>query len=170
MSRKEELTEKQKRFVDEYLIDFNGTQAAINAGYSEKYADRQAYNLLQLPLVQEYLKKRQADLRERTEITQEKVIEELAAVAFFDITDVVKITEVDGNAVIAHIPTSDLTEKQRKAIANIKRGRNGIEVKAHDKMSALKLLGEHLGIFNSKEGTDRLDKLDEVLSKIEGNI
>ncbi len=170
MSRKNELTEKQKRFVEEYLGCFNATQAAIKAGYAESYAGRQAYALLQNPFVQEYLRERQADLARRTNVTQEKIINELAAIAFFDMTSTVEISVVDDTAVILHKPTSELDEKERKAIASIKRGKNGIEVKAHDKIAALKLLGEHLGIFKPKEDTDRLDKLDEVLSKIEGNI
>ena len=168
MSR--ELTEKQKRFVEEYLVSFDGTRAAINAGYAEKYANRQAYTLLQNPQVQEYLREARADLRKRTEIKQEDVINELAAVAFFDMTKTVEISIVDDTAVILHKPTSELTEQERKAIASIRRGRNGIEIKAHDKNNALKLLGEHLGIFEKNEDDKRLDKLDEVLSRIEGNI
>ena len=165
-----ELTEKQIRFVEEYLCCFDGTQAAIKAGYSEKYANRQAYSLLQNPQVQEYLRERRADLQDRTNIKQEDVINELAAVALFDMTDIVNITEIDGRPCIAYTPTAELTEKQRRAIAYIKQGKHGIEIKSHDKMTALKLLGEYLGIFKAKEDIDSLKKMDDILDRIGGNI
>ena len=168
MSR--ELTEKQIRFVEEYLCCFDGTQAAIKAGYSEKYANRQAYSLLQNPQVQEYLRERRADLQDRTNIKQEDVINELAAVAFFDLTEAVKIVKKGRGYVVEFVPTDNLTDKQKKAIANIKQGKHGIEIKSHDKMTALKLLGEYLGIFKAKEDIDSLKKMDDILDRIGGNI
>lgn len=81
------LTEKQKRFVEEYLVDLNATAAAKRAGYSEKTADRIGPELLGKTCVsaaiQEAIKKRQ----KRTQITQDRVISELGKVAFSDADD-----------------------------------------------------------------------------------
>ena len=76
-----ELTDKQARFCEEYLIDLNATQAAIRAGYSEKTANEQGARLLANVSVQEKIAELKAERSKRTEITQDSVIQELAAVA-----------------------------------------------------------------------------------------
>jgi phage terminase small subunit len=73
--RKPPLNDKHRRFVDEYIIDLNATQAAIRAGYSEKTAGPQGFALLQKLEIQEYLAERRAALQQRTEITQEMVLQ-----------------------------------------------------------------------------------------------
>lgn len=77
----QELTDKQARFCEEYLIDLNATQAAIRAGYSEKTANEQGARLLANVSVQEKIAELKAERSKRTEITQDSVIQELAAVA-----------------------------------------------------------------------------------------
>ena len=75
-----ELEEKQKMFCKEYLVDFNGTQAAIRAGYSKKTANEQASRLLTKVNVQAYLKKLIEKRNERTKITQDEVIADIIKV------------------------------------------------------------------------------------------
>lgn len=77
----QELTDKQVRFCEEYLIDLNATQAAIRAGYSEKTAREQAAQNLSKLNIQEKIAELKAERSKRTEITQDSVIQELAAVA-----------------------------------------------------------------------------------------
>lgn len=164
------LTAKQQRFCDEYLIDLNATQAAIRAGYSEKYANTNASKLLQITTVAEYIEKRKMDRIERTEITQDMVLKELANIAFSNAADYAAVveknamTEIDGQTVplldddgnpvkyrtVEPVLTQDLTEDQKKALAVIKKGRDGFEVKPYDKIRALELLGKHLGMFTEK--------------------
>lgn len=74
------LNEKQKQFCNEYLIDFNGTQAAIRAGYSEKTANRIASRLLSNVDIQVYLKELIENRNERTKITQDEVIRDIIEV------------------------------------------------------------------------------------------
>ena len=76
------LTEKQKRFVSEYLVDLNATQAAIRAGYSQKTADRIGAELLGKTWVAAEIQKEIKKREQRTNITQDRVLEELAAIAF----------------------------------------------------------------------------------------
>lgn len=158
------LTDKQKRFVDEYLKDLNATQAAIRAGYSEKTAGQIGeQNLKKLEIFAE-IKRRQSDREKRTEITQDMVVKELARVAFANGSEFAKVTEQpvfdalgvplldkDGNQLMRQCvvltPTDKLTSDQRAAISGIKEGKNGIEVSTCDKVKALELLGRHLGLF-----------------------
>jgi len=164
------LTDKQKRFCEEYLIDLNATQAAIRAGYSPKTAEQTASRLLRNVKVQEYIAKRQKELSRSTEITQERVIKELALIAFSNNADyahvvekkmqveaggaLVDVLDKDGNPVmyrtVEPVLTEELTEEQKRALAVIKKGRDGLEVKSCDKVKALELLGKHLGIFTDK--------------------
>lgn len=132
------LTEKQKRFVAEYLVDLNATQAAIRAGYSPKTANRIGSQNLSKVDVQAEIEKRRATLRNKLEITQEKVIEELAAVAFANGADFAQVTKT---GLVRIIPTEDIPQDKRKAIASIKEGANGTEIKTYDKVRALELLG-----------------------------
>lgn len=71
------LTPKQQRFVEEYLIDLNATQAAIRAGYSEKTAQEQSSRLLSNVMVQEAVQKAKNKLSERTELTVDMVVQGL---------------------------------------------------------------------------------------------
>lgn len=164
------LTDKQKRFCEEYLIDLNATQVAIRAGYSPKTAEQTASRLLRNVKVQEYIAKRQKELSRSTEITQERVIKELALIAFSNNADyahvvekklqveaggtLVDVLDKDGNPVmyrtVEPVLTEELTEEQKRALAVIKKGRDGLEVKSCDKVKALELLGKHLGIFTDK--------------------
>ena len=74
MEQEIELTPKQKRFCEEYAVDFNGTQAAIRAGYSEHSATVIAYENLIKPYVRSYVEKLISDKISRTEITADRVL------------------------------------------------------------------------------------------------
>ena len=147
------MTEKQKIFADEYLIDLNATRAYRVAYPSVKKDEVAAVNgskLLRNTKVQEYISERMQERQQRTEVTQDRVIKELAAIAFARATDYVEIRSngVCGTVVIK--PTADLSDEQVRAIAGIKEGANGIEIKLNDKEKALELLGRHLGMWNDK--------------------
>ena len=165
------LTDKQQRFCDEYLIDLNGTQAAIRAGYSEKTASAQAARLLANVKVQSQIQKRKQERIERTEITQDMVLQELALIAFSNAADYAAVVEKpatmngdDGTVIelfgedgkpqmyrtVEPVLTKDLTENQKRALSTIKKGRDGFEVKTYDKIRALELLGKHLGMWEEK--------------------
>ncbi|MFC2476107.1 MAG: terminase small subunit [Catonella sp.] len=141
------ISERQKRFVSEYIIDLNAKQAAIRAGYSPKTAEVQASRLLSLVKVQTEIAKAMEDREKRTGITQDRVLAELSAIAFAKATDYV---EIDDDGAVKIKATASLTDEQKKAIAGIKEGANGVEVKLVDKTKALEMLSRHLGLFNDK--------------------
>ncbi|MCI8654982.1 MAG: terminase small subunit [Clostridia bacterium] len=142
------MTEKQKRFCDEYLIDLNATRA-YKVAYprtKQRTAEVNGSKLLSNTEVKEYIELRLKDIQKRTEVTQDKVIQELAAIAF---TNATEFASVKGNSVIIK-DTDTLEENVKKAIIGIKEGKNGIEIKSADKVQALELLGRHLGMFKDK--------------------
>ena len=165
------LTPKQKIFADEYLIDLNATRAykvAYPSVKKDETAAAAAARMLRNVKVADYIQKRMQDRQKRTEITQDRVLEELAAIAFARATD---FAEVKDECVIIK-DTAGLTEQQIKAIAGIKEGKFGIELKLNDKEKALELLGRHLGMFRDRLEVSGLEdekkKLDDILEQMRG--
>lgn len=160
------LTEKQARFVAEYLVDLNATQAAIRAGYSEKTAEVIGYENLRKPQIQEAIQVAMDARAKRTEITQDRVLQELAAIGFSRTTDFIRIDQM-GHVILT--PTDELTEDQQRAIAGIKDGKFGVELKLHDKLRALEKLGEHLGMFSGKDAQDKEPPDDGFLDALKAD-
>lgn len=145
------LGARQQRFVEEYMIDLNATQAAIRAGYSCKYADRQAHLLRINDNVAAAISVAIAERSKRTGITADRVLMEVARVAFANITDVVNLDEA---AVKRGSHADDTAAIQSIKVKHIitKEGENVLEreVKLHDKIKSLDLLARHLGLYNDK--------------------
>lgn len=170
------ITDKQRAFVDEYLIDLNATRAykaVYKSCKKDEAAAANASKLLRNAKVAEYLSQRQRELQQRTEITQDKVVRELAAIAFADIADYVRVQDHGGLSMVEITPTSEIPESKRAAIASIKQGNNGIEIKLHNKLDALDKLGRHLGMFKGDNaGNDDLlddgflDAMDSKLAEV----
>lgn len=159
------LTAKQKLFCDEYLIDLKATPAAIRSGYSNSYANKKAFLLLDKPDIKAYIDERMKDREKRTEITQDKVLQEFAKIAFANTTDYVEVKDMGQYKMVSVKPTKDMTSDQVVAIASIKQGANGIEIKLHDKVKALEDIGRHLGMFKDKvEVTGSINNPYEGLS------
>ena len=149
------LNAKQQRFVEEYLIDLNATQAAIRAGYKKtEYTDTNANKLLENTRIREAIDKAMAERSKRTGINQDRVIQELARIAFVNPQNV--INAENGSV------RDDATEDDLACIQAVKvktmSGDKGYseerEVRLNDKMKALELLGKHLGMFTDKVELD----------------
>ena len=164
------LTAKQRRFVQEYLIDFNATRAAIQAGYSEKTARFIGAENLTKPNIQAEIQRLGQKTAQKLEITRESIMQELAAVGFARTSDFVRVETEPATKLGIHpitgevinVPgsycqtvritnTDDLPEDKAAALASIKQTANGIDVKLHDKVRALELLGKAAGMFDSRE-------------------
>ena len=168
------MTDRQVIFANEYLIDLNGTRA-----YKEAYphvkndntAAAAGARLMNVPEIKEYIDERIKDRLERIEVTQDDVIQELAAVAFANGSEYAKVVtkpvmmktpdgdyvpalDSEGNQMyyqaVEITETDELSRRQIKAISGIKQGKNGIELTTYDKVKALELLGRHLGMFKDK--------------------
>ena len=163
------MTDAQKRFADEYLIDLNATRAykvAYPNCKKDETARANSSRLLTNANIQNYISEKQKEIEKRTEVTQDMVVQELAKIAFFNIKDI--YTE---NGTLK--PIKDIDDNTSKAIASVKtlqkvgsmkinvnmQGQDEevplehieeqtIEFRTNDKVKALELLGKHLGMFN----------------------
>ena len=164
------MTKKQKRFVEEYLIDLNATQAAIRAGYKAKNGQRASeigHELLQKTQVSEAISEAIAERSKRTGINADRVLLELARIAFAD--DVI-------NAKDATLK-EDASRDDLAAIQSVKVksfGEDGIEreIKLADKLKALDMLGRHLAMWNDRLQLSGMEeeksKLDSLIKQISG--
>ncbi len=147
------LTAKQKIFADEYLIDLNATRAykvAYPKVKKEESAAAAGARLLRNVKVEDYIRKRMKDREKRTEITQDMVLKELAKIGFADVTDFVTIESQGSYKAVQVKSTDEMPRDKMGAIAGIKEGANGIEIKLNDKGKALELIGRHLGMWKDK--------------------
>ena len=138
------LTDKQERFCGEYLQDLCGAQAAIRAGYSASSANRIAARLLSKVHIQKKVEALKAERAKRLDISAERVLKELARLAFGDPAEIVSVGR---RGRITVKPTADLTEDQRRTIQAVSETPNGIKIKFADKLRALELVGKHIGLF-----------------------
>lgn len=181
------MTDAQKRFCDEYLIDFNATRA-YKVAYSNCKKDETANvngsRLLRNAKVQEYISQKTKEKQKRTEIKQDKVLQELINIAFSTGTDFAQIVtkqyedkkyDEDGNIIgvetktyktLELTPTDKLTPEQKSVITGIKQTTNGIEIKTADKVKALELLGKHLGMFKDKVDINHSGNLNNPFSEL----
>jgi len=167
-------TVKQQRFIEEYPIDFNGTQAAVRAKYSKKTAAQQATRLLRNVHIQAAIQKRIGKLTAKADVTVERILSELANIGFANLGDYFRITK-DGEP---FIDLSDITEDQSAALQEImvedfKDGRGDdardvrrVKIKMLDKSTALDKLGKYLGMFVDRvrlEGDVQITKIQRTI-------
>lgn len=160
-----DLTPKQARFIEEYLIDLNATQAAIRAGYSARTAGQIGDENLKKPEIASALEIAMAKRSERTAITADRVLAELAKIGFADLRRAVQwranvtgmVEEEDGSQRLAVtnevqlVDSDKLDDDTAAAIAEISQtAQGGLKIKLHDKKSALDSIGRHLGMFKDK--------------------
>ena len=144
------LTAKQKRFVEEYLIDLNATQAYIRAGYKNyDSAGVEANKTLNNPKVKQAVDAAMAERSKRTGINQDRVVLELAKIALVKMTDVVdshgRIKDDATDDDLACIESVKYKCSESDTGSSVER-----EVKLASKLKALELLGKHLGMWNDK--------------------
>jgi len=157
------LTDKAIRFIDEYLVDLNATQAAIRAGYSKKTAHSIGCENLIKPGIQNEISRRQKELQGKTGITTERVLAEYAKIAFSSLTDIVDYA----TGTIRMQDFKALTDQQKHCIKKFKfvtinqlntDGKSTpvekVEIELHDKLKALDSLARHLGMFDGKTGSE----------------
>ena len=169
------FTVKKQRFVEEYLIDANATQAAIRAGYSLKTAYSQGQRLLKDVEVKKKIDEAQQARAERLGIEQDEVLRELRILSFSNVKNYV--LDDDGNVKLA----PNVPEDAIRAVSSIRRKptRAGYEteVKLWDKPSALQMVGKHLGMFVEKSeqthkvdlsnlSDDDLDTLEQIAARL----
>lgn len=153
------LTPKQQRFVEEYLIDLNATQAAIRAGYSEKSAQEIGAENLSKPMVAKAIQEALQERKERVQIDADYVLKRLVEI---DQMDVLDIMDDDGNVK----PLRDWPKIWRQYISNIETismddGEGWLKkIKWPDKVKNLELLGRHVSVGAFKDKVEHSGKLE----------
>lgn len=147
------MRDKQKRFIEEYLVDLNATQAAIRAGYKADSAQQIGSENLSKPLIRAAIDKAMAERSRRTGVNQDRIVQELAKIAFVKLTDI-----VDANGRIRDDATDDdlaCLESIKYKAADMDSGTSvEREVRISSKLKALELLGKHCGMWNDKLGLE----------------
>lgn len=140
------LTPKQERFVEEYLISLNASDAARKSGYSQKTAGSIAHENLKKPEIQRALAERKAELAESVAVTPELVMKELAAVGFSNLSDFLSWDQTG----VCFKDSADIPPELLGAVAEVteQTGKNGrtMRLKLHDKLKALGVLSDILGL------------------------
>lgn len=162
-SKTSDLTDKQEMFCREYVIDFNGTQAAIRSGYSKKTARQIADENLSKPDIQNFIKELTQKKAERCEITSDMVLRELAKIGFSNLDDF-----IENDYTLK--PLSDIDKSKMGAIQSIQKDINegdnfrneSVKFKLHDKLSALEKIAKHIGFFEK----DNEQKKREIVSNL----
>ena len=162
MGNKLKLNPKQTRFVQEYLIDLNATQAAIRAGYSKKSANINGPRLLVNASIQAAISEAQKKTADKIEITKERWLAELAGIYFADMKDYVDVDSdtgavrvkgydemPEGSGKVIH------TIEENRSITEDEKGKQSIifskfKFKLHDKLKAGEMIGKHLGYLKDK--------------------
>ena len=147
------MTARDKRFAEEFIIDLNASAAAIRAGYSPKTAKDAAAWVRdddpQKPQVKAMIDKLIAERSRRTGVTADRVIVELAKIAFVNAEDLIDMDEAKV------LPNAKREDKAAIQGIKIKRGETTErEIKLADKTRALELLGKHLGMFTENVKVD----------------
>ena len=152
-----ELTKKQERFCQEYIIDLNGTQAAIRAGYSEKAAKEQASENLTKTNIQQKITELQKAKSKRLEFDADDIFNILKKQATLDIKDIINVKQITlkddaGNDIVRdYIHLQDWAKIDGTLISEIKQNKDlMVHVKVYDKQKALELIGRHLGMWVDK--------------------
>jgi len=159
------LTDKQKRFANEYLIDLNAAQAAIRTGYSENSAKEQGARLLTNDNIKKYIDKRLDKQSDNNTLLIAKVIKELQKIGFSDINDYLEWDEKTGKI----IPSKDIdttvlsqviiTEKHLTSKQDTELVQRDIKFKMHDKIKALDILSKYLKLYSDNVNINFPDKI-----------
>lgn len=167
------LTAKQQRFVEEYLIDLNATQAAIRAGYSTKSARDIGCENLAKPNIRACIDKAMAERSKRTGINADRVLQELARIGFVNPKDIINFNKA---SVHEDASTDDLAAIQSVKVKSMQSENGDMverEVRLNDKLKALELMGKHLGMFkenvNLNANVNNTKKLDSILNQLKGD-
>ena len=168
------MTDRELRFADEYLVDYNAKHAAIRAGFSETTARNAAAWINPKNPTKKQLRalidRKIADLSRRTGITAERVMKELAAIAFVNIDDVV---DRRSGSFAEDVERCDLAAVA--AFTNKKGKTKEKKVEFYDKLRALELIGKHLGMFDgtsvdsakAQKENATLDAIIEAVNNVE---
>jgi phage terminase small subunit len=150
------LTAKQQAFVREYLVDLNATQAAIRAGYSAASARLIGCENLTKPDIVSAIEEAKIARSHRTQVTADRVVEELARIAFSDL----RRAACWGPEGVTLLPSDSLDDAAAASVESVSQtttqAGGSIRIKLHPKTPALKTLAEHTGVLKERTPLETL--------------
>ena len=158
------LTDRQRRFAQEYLVDLNASAAYRRTGYTGKAASTNACVMMRRPEVRRFIEKEMDRRAKRVEITQDRVVNELARMAFANAADVIDSCTGELKTGGEGAGTPAIAQLKFKKV-------NGEtewigDIKLYDKLKALELLGKHLGVFSGGNQMAEAEKLPVIVDDI----
>lgn len=174
-----ELTEKQKKFIEEYFVnDFNATKAAIAAGYSEATAYSQGQRLLKNVEVDREIKRRCQEISAEYPLLRKRILNKLQKIAFSDLKDYLsyktvktEIANIEGESILGYktvIDVMDSDNADTSVLSEVQETRDGFKFKRLDPLKALELLGKYTGLENAE--LDEIKKqIEEIKNLVGGN-
>lgn len=159
-----QLSAKQMRFCDEYLIDLNATQAAIRAGYKEKYAHTNAAKLLQNTTIKAFLSKRMAEKKKATIATQDEILEYYTKVMRGESQSAVLARTEEG---AEHVIFKPPDEKERLKAAEQLGKRFGLNIEEFERQARLEKLKAETARIKG-ENPDENEQDDGFLDALRG--
>lgn len=148
----DKLTTKQRRFVEEYCVDFNGAAAAIRVGYNRGGARQMAYDLLRRPEIRDALAERLEVLTEAADVEAIRLLADLKCVALFNVQDILAVLQaddaIDGLLAAERDVTAAVSEVTVRKTPN---GERDVKLKFYDKLAALRLLAQIKGMMDRTE-------------------
>lgn len=146
------LTPKQARFVEEYLVDLNAAAAARRAGYSASRSEAMGYENLTKPDIRNAIEAAQRERSARTGITADRVIAEIAKIAFADPRKVMSW----GPGGVELLPSDKLSDADAAIVSevseSVSQSGSSIKVKLNSKLDALEKLAKHVGVYGGDNG------------------
>lgn len=145
----QKMTDKEKVFCRAYIVSYNGSKAAIEAGYDESWAYQAAHRLLKKAHIKREIARLGKARNKRLDITADKVKTEIAKIAFVDVQGLIK--HFDGQKLLFN-SLDDVPDQIRPAIKSIKVDKDGcVGIKLWSKENALKMLAEHFNMFKDHQ-------------------
>jgi phage terminase small subunit len=185
----DDLTDKQRLFVMEYMRDFNATRAAMAAGYSKRSAYSEGWRLLNNAEIQAEIKRLKEDMADNLALDIRRIIAEYMKIAFTDVTDLLEfgqrevpvmsmfgpMYEGEGDdkkpvmKTVNYVDFKDHSQVDGTVIAEVKQGKDGVSIKLHDKMRALEKLEKYTD-FMTEEQLQKVAKLRGEVALIEQQV
>lgn len=166
------LSAKRQAFCEEYVVDYNATAAAIRAGYSPKSADAEAGRLMKIERVKAEIDRLKAEKSARTGVTKERIMEELAKLAFVDHQDVID----ESGSIRPGLKKTDSSCIKKIRTKRFPDGSVEQEVELYDKTKALDILNKMNGAYDGTQRANQI-KLDGkeirglvILPEVEGEV
>lgn len=139
------LNNKQERFCEEYLKDLNATQAAIRAGYSKRTSYAIGHENLNKPEIEQRIQQLKKERSDRTKITADMIVKELALIAFANMKDFVFVKDGEMS-----IDFEEIEEEKKAVISEVSAGNgNVLKIKLHNKLDALEKLAKHIDFYKA---------------------